>query len=103
MRSSKVCVGGLPTSWSKVPQASVGRGIQADQQQQRVREHIPFRMKLRRLLDPLHRVYLGQHVPQKPVSSISSKPVLAWPSVRMSSLSSSQMRWLVCVMQCVCA
>jgi hypothetical protein len=52
----------LPTSCSSAPQASVGgHGLrQILQQQQRVREHIAFGMKLRRLLNSLHRRNLRQ-------------------------------------------
>ena len=49
-------VGGLPTSCSSVPQASVfeSAGGQLVEQEQSVHENIALRMVLRRLLDSLH-------------------------------------------------
>ncbi len=60
-------VGGLPTSCSSAPHASVREhcGLQLLQQQQRVNPHVAFGMKLRRLLHAVHAIDLRQHLLQQ--------------------------------------
>ena len=60
-------VGGLPTSCSSAPQASVFEQPcrQFFEQQQRVHEDVAFGMKLRRLLDSLHGGDFGQDFGQE--------------------------------------